>query len=230
MAHNHTTNKNRPLRTRPVSGAAFTLIELLVVVAIIGLLIALLSPSLGRAIESARSVACASNLRQCGMGMQLFMYNNDGLFPIGDKTRSGRGATQHYQIAEYLYPGVTGQARYELVDDPNTLFVCPSHGRLMEEGTLAYDRTWYFRTSPGGLLDQDPGKEHFPYIWINRPSRVLVWTEAWGQIHRPDISFHRLSPRHNGRLNVLFADFHVESFTPEEICVENSPVLWDWRL
>jgi prepilin-type N-terminal cleavage/methylation domain-containing protein/prepilin-type processing-associated H-X9-DG protein len=51
---------------------AFTLIELLVVTAIISLLIAILLPSLALARSQARRTVCTSNLRNIGLGVQLY--------------------------------------------------------------------------------------------------------------------------------------------------------------
>jgi prepilin-type N-terminal cleavage/methylation domain-containing protein len=61
----------------------FTLIELLVVVAIIALLIAILLPSLANARETAKTAACASNMRQVGAFIRLFAAENDGRCPGG---------------------------------------------------------------------------------------------------------------------------------------------------
>ena len=63
---------------------AFSLVELLVVIGIIGLLLALLLPALGRAQRSAKTVQCAAKLRQ--IGIALFAYaaeNHSDLPPTG---------------------------------------------------------------------------------------------------------------------------------------------------
>jgi len=52
---------------------AFTLIELLVVVAIIGMLIALVFPSLQRALQRASSAGCMNNLHQIGVAVQEYV-------------------------------------------------------------------------------------------------------------------------------------------------------------
>jgi len=51
----------------------FTLIELLVVVAILALLIAILIPSLGKAREKAKQVACGTNLHGFGIAIQTYI-------------------------------------------------------------------------------------------------------------------------------------------------------------
>ncbi|MGD1085039.1 MAG: DUF1559 domain-containing protein [Verrucomicrobiota bacterium] len=125
----------KPHEDRTALRAAFTLIELLVVIAIIAILAALLLPALARAKARAKQASCINNMKQLGLGMELYLGDNNSVY-------AGCASATEYgpQKCDWIYwrvpittfsDGTTGTLRQSpLVADLGTaastnIFRCP---------------------------------------------------------------------------------------------------------
>jgi len=107
-------NSNRTARK------GFTLIELLVVIAIIAILAAILFPVFAKAREKARQITCASNLKQIGIGIAMYVQDFDEDYPNGtDNVLTGANASADCNgWPALLYPYEKSVGILHCPDDP----------------------------------------------------------------------------------------------------------------
>lgn len=110
---------------------AFTLVELLVVIGIIAVLIAILLPALNKARMAARTVTCASNMRQIGLAFHMYGTDNGGIIAPGSIYYASPPVSRNWD--DYLSPYLGVQltdAEANSSSRPNRKFsntlICPS--------------------------------------------------------------------------------------------------------
>jgi prepilin-type N-terminal cleavage/methylation domain-containing protein/prepilin-type processing-associated H-X9-DG protein len=111
---------------RRSSQIAFTLIELLVVIAIIAILAALLLPVLGKTKDRAKTIQCLSNLRQWGLGLNIYASQNEDATPRDGTSNGGL----------YAVDGTPPDAPAGTPQDPYAWF--NTLPQLVGDHTLAY--------------------------------------------------------------------------------------------
>ncbi len=138
--------------------SGFTLVDVLATISVIAVLIGLLVPGLAGVSESARRVACQSNVRQ--IGLALVMYTNDynGQLPRSRYVQqAGPGAGHRPVAAEKMVALRVPAAEVDPADragawdglgllfhteylNASKIFYCPSHRG--ESPYSAYARAW----------------------------------------------------------------------------------------
>jgi len=198
---------------------AFTLIELLVVIAIIGLLAAMLLPTLGKARDKAAAAQCCSNLHQIYVAMSEYADDNNDLFPVSGATIywNQTDSTTHLQSwMQQIFPYIKNQSVYHCPLDrvsPYSYFngvraAYLAHNNSfgpLDRRQLQYPSQYVLSGDTGAKGGGDKGgnfdpldadKDDYTQNCVGGPTAGSdVWM-TW--------------QRHNNGQNLLFADGHVK--------------------
>ena len=205
-------------RGRPASG--FTLIELLVVIAIIALLAAILFPVFAQARENARRTACLSNMKQVGLGMLQYLQDADDIYP------PHYNGTQKWP--QMMDPYVRSNQVYNCPDRP----IFPYLGDYDTAGGIPYGMNYWLNRYYFPTLVVASITRPSQTVWIaeingepagsdlTMVTQYQSYPPYYGAVEYPTSTSYgiyvtpetsgRLATRHDGGLNVIWADGHAK--------------------
>lgn len=219
----------------------FTLVELLVVIAVVALLSVLVAPAVVNALESSRSIACASNLRQLGLANIAYAVDHGSFVAAAEDIWSGNKKRWHggrQSASEPFDPKLSPLLAYMGVD--SRLKECPSFrpdASGFEAGCGGYgynvrgvgSQSYLYgsyagaqKGMPPDLIEHPKGTVMFAdagFLQSNRSGKQLIeYSFAEAYYHVSDmkpVETYRAMPsihfRHDKEANVVWVDGHVSS-------------------
>ncbi|MDQ8207988.1 prepilin-type N-terminal cleavage/methylation domain-containing protein [Coraliomargarita sp. SDUM461003] len=199
----------------------FSLIELLTAVAVLGILAAILIPTIANVRTKASSAKCTSQLRQIGGAFQMYLQDNNNLLPKSALGDPFSGQSPYYnrdpRRIQTLFGSYWGALKANSWSN--------SEANMSYDGTLSWPEWENNRRGNGpSLIGNWPLKltnSETPatkppwgksYLLIENPSQAVMYTESDAELI-PNAGWSSALPEkpiHGNFRNALFFDGHVE--------------------
>ena len=183
----------------------FTLLELLIVIAIIGILLSLLLPSLTKAKEQAKMAYCLANQKQIAAAFILYATNHDSFMPPGDHHFPNLLVNNDYLTAPRKVPAASWSeftVDVELTKEAS-VFKCPSglEDRI-SNNVIAFN--WNIINHPESMR---------PWRSMNDSISGKGGIDVWYGV--PGISY-KAGTRNGAKSGVAFNNFRVRDRNPKD--------------
>ena len=215
------------MRTGERAANAFTLIELLVVVAVITILASMLMPAIATAMRQAGSARCKSNLDQIGTACMLYANQYGSFFPCYGSYAyiTDSGGNSVFRDGARMSPQ---SLTLDYVKDQE-LYVCPAD-------PTPQNCVWWAMEHPGLTKSSYMWSEHImtypqttPAMNFRNPHELGLVADGWEcpngwtwQTCVPPWRWpagltygSRIDWEHDGSVNMLYGDQHVERVSHE---------------
>ncbi len=212
----------------------FTVIESLITVAVLAIAAFLLLPSLTSSLQVTRQSQCVTNLRALWQAQHSYQNDHNGNFisyyQDGTYAWTARLMDEGYlplPVSVFFCPAFSNGT--DLKTPEEVAMRTGGVGGATRRGT--YSHYGYNHYHLGASTRYPGGDPNAParITQITHPARTIVFIDniyttsaiiprgSYITVDNPNGTTHLPDPRHQGSLNIIFVDGHVENFKPRDL-------------